>query len=194
LSCKGYEVTTGIGPDLLTRAKVTMSEIVELLSRRCGLSPIDAYMLCSVCADLRMSAIDLGDVHRNLALPAKQLALRCGDFVDTERGRGHQVQHRLEQVEVQAVDSCHAGQHVLQRTRPVQVAEASADGQQLGSVLRSRVHVRRRTTSASLMHSSPWQRPEPCCMSRAGRLTGFTSVQAVEPCWPSPQRLTPRKC
>ena len=34
-----------------------VSEMVELLSRRFGYSPIDAYMLCSVCADLRISSI-----------------------------------------------------------------------------------------------------------------------------------------
>jgi len=54
---KGYEVTTGIGPDLMTGARTAVSEMVELLSRRYGYSPIDAYMLCSVCADLRISSI-----------------------------------------------------------------------------------------------------------------------------------------
>jgi len=54
---KGYEVTTGIGPDLMTCARVAVSEMIELLSRRYGYAPIDAYMLCSVCADLRISSI-----------------------------------------------------------------------------------------------------------------------------------------
>ena len=54
---KGYEVTTGIGPDLMAGARAAVSEMVELLSRRFGYSPIDAYMLCSVCADLRISSI-----------------------------------------------------------------------------------------------------------------------------------------
>jgi len=54
---KGYEVTTGIGPDLMTGARAAVSEMIELLSRRYGYSPIDAYMLCSVCADLRISSI-----------------------------------------------------------------------------------------------------------------------------------------
>jgi acetamidase/formamidase len=54
---KGYEVTTGIGPDLMTGARAAVSEMVELLSKRFGYSPIDAYMLCSVCADLRISSI-----------------------------------------------------------------------------------------------------------------------------------------
>jgi acetamidase/formamidase len=54
---KGYEVTTGIGPDLMACAKAAVSDMVELLSRRYGYSPVDAYMLCSVCADLRISSI-----------------------------------------------------------------------------------------------------------------------------------------
>ena len=54
---KGYEVTTGIGPDLMTGARMAVSEMIELLSRRFGYAPVDAYMLCSVCADLRISSI-----------------------------------------------------------------------------------------------------------------------------------------
>jgi acetamidase/formamidase len=57
LDSAGYEVTTGIGPDLMAGARMAVSEMVELLSRRYGYSPIDAYMLCSVCADLRISSI-----------------------------------------------------------------------------------------------------------------------------------------
>lgn len=53
----GYEVTTGIGPDLMTGARMAVSEMIELLSSRYGYEPIDAYMLCSVCADLRISSI-----------------------------------------------------------------------------------------------------------------------------------------
>jgi acetamidase/formamidase len=54
---KGYEVTTGIGPDLMTGARTAVSEMIDLLSKRYGYAPIDAYMLCSVCADLRISSI-----------------------------------------------------------------------------------------------------------------------------------------
>jgi len=54
---KGYEVTTGIGPDLMEGARMAVAEMIDLLSRRFGYSPIDAYMLCSVCADLRISSI-----------------------------------------------------------------------------------------------------------------------------------------
>jgi acetamidase/formamidase len=54
---KGYEVTTGIGPDLMTGARMAVSEMIELLCKRHGYSAVDAYMLCSVCADLRISSI-----------------------------------------------------------------------------------------------------------------------------------------
>jgi len=54
---KGYEVTTGIGPDLMTGARDAVSGMVDLLSRRHGMKPVEAYMLCSVCADLRISSI-----------------------------------------------------------------------------------------------------------------------------------------
>jgi len=57
LDAKGYEVTTGIGPDLMAGAKMAVTEMVELLARRYNYAPIDAYMLCSVCADLRISSI-----------------------------------------------------------------------------------------------------------------------------------------
>jgi acetamidase/formamidase len=54
---KGYEVTTGIGPDLMQGAKQALTGMIELLSRRHGMKPVEAYMLCSVCADLRISSI-----------------------------------------------------------------------------------------------------------------------------------------
>jgi len=50
-------VTTGIGPDLMAGARMAVSEMIELLSKRYGYAPADAYMLCSVCADLRISSI-----------------------------------------------------------------------------------------------------------------------------------------
>lgn len=54
---KGYEITTGIGPDLMAGARAAVAQMVELLSSRYGYRPVDAYMLCSVCADLRISSI-----------------------------------------------------------------------------------------------------------------------------------------
>ena len=57
LDGKGYEVTTGIGPDLMEAAKAAVSNMIELLGKQHNLTAADAYMLCSVCADLRISEI-----------------------------------------------------------------------------------------------------------------------------------------
>lgn len=57
LDAKGYHVTTGIGPDLMQGAKDAVSGMIDLLGKTHGLSAIDAYMLCSVCGDLRISEI-----------------------------------------------------------------------------------------------------------------------------------------
>jgi acetamidase/formamidase len=54
---EGYEVTTGVGPDLMQAAREAVSGMIDLLSGRFGMRPIEAYMLCSVCADLRVSEI-----------------------------------------------------------------------------------------------------------------------------------------
>ena len=57
LDAKGYEVTTGIGPDLMEGAKSAVAQMVDLLAGRYNLDPVDAYMLVSVCGDLRISEI-----------------------------------------------------------------------------------------------------------------------------------------
>lgn len=57
LDSKGYEVTTGIGSDLMEGAKAAVSQMVDLLASRHNLNAVDAYMLCSVCGDLRISEI-----------------------------------------------------------------------------------------------------------------------------------------
>jgi len=54
---KGYEVTTGIGPDLMTGARDALSGMIDLICATQKLSPVEAYMLCSVCGDLRISEI-----------------------------------------------------------------------------------------------------------------------------------------
>ena len=54
---RGYEVTTGVGPDLMTGAREAVSRMIDLLCAAQGLAPVDAYMLCSVCGDLRISEI-----------------------------------------------------------------------------------------------------------------------------------------
>lgn len=57
LDAKGYEVTTGIGPDLIAAARAAVAHMIGLLCATQKMTPADAYMLCSVCGDLRISEI-----------------------------------------------------------------------------------------------------------------------------------------
>jgi acetamidase/formamidase len=57
LDVKGYEATTGVGPDLMEAARAAVSGMIDLLATRHGMKPVEAYMLCSVCGDLRISEI-----------------------------------------------------------------------------------------------------------------------------------------
>jgi acetamidase/formamidase len=57
LDAKGYDVTTGIGPDLMQGARDAVRSMIDLLTRQQGMSAVDAYLLCSVCGDLRISEI-----------------------------------------------------------------------------------------------------------------------------------------
>jgi len=50
-------VTTGIDPDLMAAARAAVMGMIDLLGKVQGLSAVDAYLLCSVCADLRISEI-----------------------------------------------------------------------------------------------------------------------------------------
>ena len=54
---KGYSVTTGIGPDLMQATRDAASGMIDLLGLEQGLSAVDAYMLGSVCGDLRISEV-----------------------------------------------------------------------------------------------------------------------------------------
>ena len=54
---KGYEVTTGIGPDLMEASKNAVRGMIDLVGKQHGLSPENAYMLCSVCAEMRISEL-----------------------------------------------------------------------------------------------------------------------------------------
>jgi len=57
LDSRGYEVTTGIGPDLMAAARAAVRSMVDLLTRQHAMPAVEAYMLCSVCGDLRISEI-----------------------------------------------------------------------------------------------------------------------------------------
>jgi acetamidase/formamidase len=49
--------TDGIGPDLLIAARDATRRMIEWLGREHGLEPVQAYLLCSVAVDLRISEI-----------------------------------------------------------------------------------------------------------------------------------------
>jgi acetamidase/formamidase len=57
LDAKGYDVTLGIGPDLMAASRDAVRGMIDLLGKQHGMSAQNAYMLCSVCADLRISEI-----------------------------------------------------------------------------------------------------------------------------------------
>ena len=50
-------VATGIGPDLMDAARYAVRSMIDLLCKRFSMPAVDAYMLCSVCGDLRISEI-----------------------------------------------------------------------------------------------------------------------------------------
>jgi acetamidase/formamidase len=52
-----YYGTTGVGPDLFVNAQNAIRAMIEHLGREHGLSPEDAYILCSLCVDLKISEI-----------------------------------------------------------------------------------------------------------------------------------------
>ena len=51
------DATSGIGPDLMVGARDAVSGMVDLLSARHKITAQEAYMLCSVAGDLRISEI-----------------------------------------------------------------------------------------------------------------------------------------
>ena len=53
----GYYVTTGIGPDLYEASRGAVRRMIDRLTRTRGLEPIEAYELCSVALDLKISEI-----------------------------------------------------------------------------------------------------------------------------------------
>ncbi|UCZ52415.1 acetamidase/formamidase family protein [Bacillus shivajii] len=56
-SKKGYHVTTGYGEDLMTATKKSVSYMIEHLTAVYGLNDQEAYALCSVAVDLKISEV-----------------------------------------------------------------------------------------------------------------------------------------
>lgn len=54
---KGYWATTGIGTDIMQAARDAVAGMVDWITKETGMGATEAYMLCSVCGDLRISEI-----------------------------------------------------------------------------------------------------------------------------------------
>ncbi len=53
----GYHATTGVAPDLMAATRQSIERMIVHLERNYGLSPEQAYALCSVAVDLRISEV-----------------------------------------------------------------------------------------------------------------------------------------
>jgi acetamidase/formamidase len=53
----GYYATTGVGPDLMENAKNAVRRMIDWLGKEYGLDPEEAYVLCSVAGDLKISEV-----------------------------------------------------------------------------------------------------------------------------------------
>ena len=54
---RGYYATTGISPDLMEAARKAVRHMIGYLTRTHRLTPEDAYVLCSVAVDLKISEV-----------------------------------------------------------------------------------------------------------------------------------------
>jgi len=54
---RGYFASTALGPDLMENAKNAVRDLITWLGTEHGLSREDAYILCSLAADLKISQI-----------------------------------------------------------------------------------------------------------------------------------------
>lgn len=54
---KGYYVATGIGPDLMEATRESVRNMISYLSKTYGLTKEEAYVLCSVAADVRVHEV-----------------------------------------------------------------------------------------------------------------------------------------
>lgn len=71
----GYRVTTGIGEDLMQGARDAVRQMIDWVCATTQMSAVDAYMLCSVAGDLRISEIvDMPNWVVSFYLPKSVLA------------------------------------------------------------------------------------------------------------------------
>ena len=67
--------TTGVGPDLMTAAKDATRAMIDEVTRRTGIAPVEAYLLASTSADLKISeVVDIPNWVVSMHLPLALLA------------------------------------------------------------------------------------------------------------------------
>jgi acetamidase/formamidase len=67
---KGFYHTTGVGPDLMEDAKKAVRDMIDWLVRDQGLSLHEAYAICSVAGDLKVSeVVDLPNWIVSMTVP-----------------------------------------------------------------------------------------------------------------------------
>ena len=73
---QGYYITTGAGPDLMENAKNAVRDMIDWLVTDQQLSMHEAYTLCSVVGDLKISeTVDLPNWLVSMTLPPRHLQL-----------------------------------------------------------------------------------------------------------------------
>jgi acetamidase/formamidase len=66
----GFYATTGVGPDLYENSQNALRAMIDHITSTYGLSPEDAYVLSSLCVDLRISeVVDAGQYVVSALLP-----------------------------------------------------------------------------------------------------------------------------
>ncbi len=67
---QGYYLTTGVGPDLMANAKNAVRDMIDWLVVDQGVSLHEAYALCSVAGDLKISeTVDLPNWLVSMTFP-----------------------------------------------------------------------------------------------------------------------------
>jgi acetamidase/formamidase len=69
-----HHITLGLNEDLDDAAKQALREMIALLSEAAGIPPIDAYMTCSLAADLRVTQLVDGNKGIHAMLPKSILS------------------------------------------------------------------------------------------------------------------------
>lgn len=69
-----HHITLGLHEDLDDAAKQALREMIAFLAEAAGISPIEAYMTCSLAVDLRVTQLVDGNKGVHAMLPKTLLA------------------------------------------------------------------------------------------------------------------------